>query len=86
MARRAIEQEVEASTERLSRWWAVPARGRHLPRPPPPPGSPPRLSIAGSPTSAALVAPSRDPAEHLGLLRLLKDGQEIVLRIPPNAA
>lgn len=85
MARRALEQGVEASTERLSRWWTVRLAGgtyrvlRRLPE------ALPRLSIAElTDLGRPLCAKAGIRLSTWSPLRLLKDGQEIVLRIPPE--
>jgi len=85
LARRAAEQGVEATTERLSRWWAVRAAGgtyqllRKLPE------ALPRLPIA------EIADLGRPLCAKVGIrlstwtpIRLLKDGQEVLLRIPPD--
>ncbi|AGA31403.1 hypothetical protein [Singulisphaera acidiphila] len=85
LARRAIEQGVETSTERLSRWWTVRLAGgtyrvlRRLPE------ALPRLSIAEiADLGRPLCAKAGFRLTTWAPLRLLKDGQEILLRIPPE--
>jgi hypothetical protein len=84
-ARRGAAEGVEAATERLARWWAVRAAGgtyqvlRRVPE------ALPKLSLT------ELTALSRPLCAKAGLrlstwtpVRLLKDGQEFLLRIPPE--
>jgi len=85
MARRGVSEGAELATERLSRWWAVRAAGgtyRVLRRFPEALG---RLSVAdvanlGRPlcTKAGLRLSTWGP------LRFLKNGQELIRRIPPQ--
>ncbi|SIO30098.1 hypothetical protein SAMN05444166_3609 [Singulisphaera sp. GP187] len=85
LTRRAIEQGVESSTERLSRWWTVRLAGgtyrvlRRLPE------ALPRLSIAEiTDLGRPLCAKAGFRLSTWAPLRLLKNGQEILLRIPPE--
>jgi hypothetical protein len=85
VVRRAATEATEAATERVSRWWAVRAAGgtyqllRRMPE------ALPRLSLAeitrlGSPmcSKAGLRLSTWAP------VRFLKNGQEILRRIPPE--
>ncbi|WP_406698776.1 hypothetical protein V5E97_07805 [Singulisphaera sp. Ch08] len=85
IARRAVEQGVETSTERLSRWWTVRLAGgtyrvlRRLPE------ALPRLSVTEiADLGRPLCAKAGFRLSTWAPLRLLKDGQEILLRIPPE--
>jgi hypothetical protein len=85
LARGGATQGVEATTERLARWWSVRRAGgtyqvlRRLPE------ALPRLGVA---EAANLGRPLCTRAgirlSTWGPLRFIKDGQEILLRIPPE--
>ncbi len=85
VARRGAAEGVEAATERLSRWWAVRAAGgtyrvlRRMPE------ALPRLSLAElSDLGRPLCARAGLRLTEWGPLRILKDGKELLLRIPPE--
>jgi len=85
LARRAAEQGVEATTERLSRWWTVRLAGgtyqvlRRLPE------ALPRLTLTElADLGRPLCAKAGIRLTTWGPLRFLKEGQEFVLRIPPQ--
>ncbi len=84
-ARRGAAEGVEAATERLSRWWAVRSAGgtyqvlRKMPQ------ALPRLSLAElSDLARPLCAKAGLRLSQWGPVRLLKDGKELLLRIPPE--
>lgn len=85
MARRAASEGAEAATQRLSRWWAVRAAGGTYQLLKKMPEAISRMSVAevaslGKPlcTKAGLRLSTWSP------IRLLKNGQEVLLSIPPK--
>ncbi len=85
MLRKGASEGVEAATERLARWWAVRSAGgtyqvlRKMPR------ALPRLSLVEfSDLARPLCAKAGLRLSHWGPVRLLKNGEEFLLRIPPS--
>ena len=83
--RKGVTEGAEATTERLSRWWAVRAAGgtyqvlRRMPQ------ALPRLSLTElSDLARPLSAKAGLRLSQWTPVRLLKDGQEFLLRIPPT--
>ncbi len=85
LARQGSAQGVEAMTERLSRWWAVRLAGgtyqvlRRVPE------ALPRLGVDEvADLGRALCACAGLRLSTWGPIRLLKNGQDVLVRIPPS--
>jgi hypothetical protein len=85
LARGATAQAVETTTDRLSRWWSVRLAGgtyqvlRRMPE------ALPRLGLAEvAELGRPLCARAGIRLTNWGPLRFLKNGQELLLRIPPE--
>ncbi|MBV8605940.1 MAG: hypothetical protein JO034_00565 [Singulisphaera sp.] len=85
LARQGSAQGVEAMTERLSRWWAVRLAGgtyqvlRRVPE------ALPRLGVDEvADLGRALCARAGFRLSTWGPIRLLKNGQDVLVRIPPG--
>ena len=85
LARGTAAQGLEATTDRLARWWSVRLAGgtyrvlRRLPE------ALPRLGVAElADLGRPLCARAGFRLSTWGPLRFLKNGQEILLRIPPE--
>jgi hypothetical protein len=85
LAREGAEQGLEATTERLSRWWSVRLAGGTYPVLRRLPEALPRLGLT---TLTDLGRPLCTRAgirlTTWGPLRFLRDGQEVLLKIPPE--
>ena len=76
---------VEAATEKLSRWWAVRSAGGTFKVFQKLPEALPKLGFAGlTDLGRPLAAKAGLRLSTWGPVRLLKDGQEFILRIPPE--
>ncbi len=85
LARQGASEGAETTTERASRWWAVRLAGgtyrvlRHMPE------ALPRLAVAEvADVARPLCAKAGLRLSTWGPLRFLKNGQEVLLRIPPE--